>query len=223
MSSSGQRVTFIPTDDLFNFDSQPGPMSVATDDDDEEMLELFGENNVLETGAEHPGTNKRQRQHTHSSSEGSVVPLSKRRRSESPFLEEKSGKWKDKEWHWAEPDEAFRKRMEETRQRLREEGRNRRKERRDKMSGRWGDKLPEAGKELPHMRYTRFICESREVIPAGTGLGIERFSDEHNREISAFVESFGKTYLDATAFMVEEVESSRNKGKQKAKSGTCRH
>lgn len=38
--------------------------------------------------------------------------------------------------------------------------------------------------------------ESREVIPAGTGLGIERFSDEHNREISAFVESFGKTYLD---------------------------
>lgn len=49
--------------------------------------------------------------------------------------------------------------MEETRQRLREEGRNRRKERRDKMSGRWGDKLPEAGKELPHMRYTRFICK----------------------------------------------------------------
>lgn len=142
---------------------------------------------------------------------------SKRPRPNSMSDESMYGHWEGDEWVWREGDEEFTARIDEKRQKLQSEDSELRKEIMSSLRARYNPEYPNAGTELPHLRYTRFICkylfllfpdvwlstklgEARALINSGVKSRGLTFTLQEMKSFDAFVNTFMESYIDRRCF-----------------------
>lgn len=144
----------------------------------------------------------------------------KRPRPNTTSDETTYGHWEGDEWVWSEPDEEFTARIDEKRQKLQSEDSDLRQKIMSSLRARHNPEYPRAGTELPHLRYTRFICkysfiyfpfvwfssmklgEARELINCGVGSRGITFTPREMESFDSFVYTFMESYIDRRCFIL---------------------